>query len=106
MQKRSMTTIALSAVVLLIASASYSDEKTSTEAVKPQAQAKCPIMDNDISKKIYVDYQCKRIYLCCEGCIDPVKNDPEKYIKELEAKGIVLEKVKESEDKSSSKEKN
>ncbi|MFZ2658691.1 MAG: hypothetical protein WAX69_27410, partial [Victivallales bacterium] len=40
---------------------------------------------------LFVDAKGKRIYVCCGGCIGKVKADPEKYIKEMEAKGIVLE---------------
>ncbi len=63
-----------------------------TNAVK--AQTTCPVMaGNPINKKLYVDYEGKRIYLCCRGCIGAVKKDPAKYVKEMEAAGITLEKV-------------
>jgi hypothetical protein len=40
-----------------------------------------------------VDYDGKRIYVCCRGCIGVVKKDPAKYIALLEKEGITLDKV-------------
>lgn len=61
----------------------------------PKPQTTCPVMGKGINKKLYVDHQGKRIYVCCRGCVATVKIDPEKYIKKLEAEGIALEKVPE-----------
>ncbi len=58
-----------------------------------QAQKICPIMGNKILKSEYVDHEGKRIYFCCSGCKSTFLKDPGKYIKEMEAKGIVLDKV-------------
>ena len=57
------------------------------------SQDKCPIMEGSIDKKIFVDYQGKRIYFCCTGCVDEFKKDPEKYLKKMEAAGITPEKA-------------
>jgi hypothetical protein len=63
-----------------------------TKAVgKPQTL--CPVMGGEIDKKLYVDHDGKRIYVCCEGCIATIKKNPAKYIKMLEDKGITLEKT-------------
>ena len=57
-------------------------------------QTTCPVMEgNAINKKLFVDYEGKRIYVCCRGCIGEVKSDPAKYVKRLEAEGITLDKV-------------
>ena len=57
------------------------------------AQTMCPVMGGAIDKNLYVDYNGKRIYVCCGGCINVVKKDPGKYVTELEAKGITLDKA-------------
>ena len=57
-------------------------------------QTTCPVMGNAIDKSQYVDYKGKRIYVCCGGCIDAVKKDPETYIKKLEAMGQGVENIK------------
>lgn len=53
-------------------------------------QTMCPVMGGAVNKALYVDHDGKRIYVCCMGCIDAVKKDPAKYVKEIEAKGITL----------------
>ena len=54
-------------------------------------QTLCPVMkDNPISKDLHVDAEGKRIYVCCNACIKVVKEDPKKYIKQLEEQGITL----------------
>ncbi len=68
--------------------------KALTEEKKLVAQTKCPVQGGDIDKALFVDVDGKRIYVCCSGCIDVVKKNPQKYIKELEDKGITLEKAK------------
>ncbi len=47
-------------------------------------QTTCPVMDNPVNKDVYVDYEGKRIYFCCEGCIETFKENPEKYMEKLE----------------------
>ncbi len=73
-------------------------EKKCCETCKPKAevkaQATCPVMGGAINKKLYVDHDGKRVYVCCQGCIAPVKKDAEKFIKALEADGVTLERVK------------
>ena len=65
---------------------------------KPQTL--CPVMAGEtISKKLYVDYDGKRIYVCCKGCLAAVRKDPAKYVKQLEASGVTLESVPENQAK-------
>ena len=59
----------------------------------PIPQTVCPVMGGKINKNLYVEADGKRIYICCAGCIEKVKADPQKYIKELEDQGITLEKA-------------
>lgn len=56
-------------------------------------QATCPVMGGKINKNIFVDAKGCRIYVCCKGCLDPIKADPDKYIEKIKAKGEVLEKA-------------
>ena len=59
---------------------------------KPQTT--CPVMKgNKINPKMYVDAGGYRIYVCCGGCLGKVKADPEKYIKQIKAAGVDLEKT-------------
>lgn len=58
---------------------------------KEPNQTKCPVLGSAISKKVYTDYQGKRIYFCCPPCIQDFKKNPEKYMKQFEKEGVVLE---------------
>lgn len=67
---------------------------SATEATPAAAQTKtqetCPVMGGKVDPAIFVDHAGKRIYLCCQGCVAAVTADPEKYIRQLEAAGVVL----------------
>jgi YHS domain-containing protein len=54
---------------------------------KLKPQENCPVMKSKINKALYVDVDGKRIYVCCKGCIAPIKKKPAKYIKKLEKMG-------------------
>lgn len=57
-------------------------------------QTNCPVMaNNKTDKKLFVDYQGKRIYFCCRGCVAQFKKNPEKYLKKMEAEGVATEKA-------------
>ncbi len=76
-----------------------SEDQTTTEVrqtMEQPAQVQgrqtvCPVMGGEINKDLYVDHDGKRIYVCCQGCIEQVRKDPEKYIQKLEADGVTLE---------------
>ncbi len=57
--------------------------------LKPQTT--CPVTGDAIDKKLFVDYQGKRIYVCCADCLAKVKKDPEAAIKKLESIGQSVE---------------
>ena len=50
-------------------------------------------MGNPINRAIYTDYHGKRVYFCCAGCDSTFLEDPEKYLKQMEADGIEPEAV-------------
>ena len=51
------------------------------------AQTTCPVMGGKINKSLFVDHEGQRIYVCCAGCLAPIKKDPAKYIKKMAEKG-------------------
>jgi YHS domain-containing protein len=69
----------------------------------PKKQTTCPVMGGKINKTQYADVKGKRIYVCCPGCIGKIKADPDKYIKQMEAKGIVIDKTPKKHDHSGHK---
>jgi len=62
------------------AAATIGGGTTTTSAV---TQTTCPIMGKPINKTVSTDYQGKKVYFCCPGCIDKFKAEPEKYVKDL-----------------------
>jgi YHS domain-containing protein len=65
-------------------------------AAAPKPQTVCPVLGGNINKQIYVDYQGKRIYFCCEGCDKEFRKNPEKYLKKMEEQGIIPEQSPEA----------
>ena len=48
------------------------------------AQKVCPVMGGKIDPNIYVDYNGRRVYFCCNMCPPKFKEDPDKYLKKLD----------------------
>jgi YHS domain-containing protein len=46
-------------------------------------QTVCPITGKKINKRFCTEYKGKKVYFCCQGCIEKFKADPEKYIDKL-----------------------
>lgn len=89
MKKRS---IAMALLVAAAAIGMVSHAEETKEA--PKKQTHCPVMTkNPINKEQFVDVKGYRIYVCCPGCIGKIKADPDKYIKQMQAEGIELEKA-------------
>ena len=65
---------------------------------EPKKQTACPVMGGKINKAQYADVKGKRIYVCCFGCIATIKANPDPYIKQMEAEGIVIDKTPTKED--------
>lgn len=58
-----------------------------------KAQTACPIMGGPINKAIYADYEGKRVYFCCQGCVKQFQKDPAAVLKKLAEQGVTLEAV-------------
>ncbi|HBM17308.1 MAG TPA: hypothetical protein DD381_13355 [Lentisphaeria bacterium] len=92
MRKVKLLSAILATLIGLSIGAFAQDKHNDPNQIKG-TQTLCPVMNEPIDKDLYVDYEGKRIYVCCYGCLDTVKEDPAKYIKQLESKGVILEKV-------------
>lgn len=69
-----------------------SDKDTTAKATPAakKAQEKCPVMGTPIDKKLFVDKDGKRIYMCCPMCKDKIVANFDKYAKQFEDQGIDL----------------
>jgi YHS domain-containing protein len=91
---------AVCAVFAIVSVSVRAQSNTKVDAPKPAAEARqlkpqttCPVTGDPIDKKLYVDYNGKRIYVCCSSCLADLKKDPEKYIKKLESQGQSVETI-------------
>ena len=73
------------------------------EVLSAEAQTLCPVMGGKINKDVYADYEGKRVYFCCEGCVPEFQKDPAKYINKLENEGVKLQEVPTAEVENKSK---
>ena len=57
---------------------------TATAAELPETNTTCPVMKgNPVNKDIFVDYQGRRVYFCCERCKVDFQATPTKYLASL-----------------------
>jgi len=49
------------------------------------AQRLCPVMGGQIDRKIYLDYSGRRVYFCCQMCVQTFNREPQKYLEKLDA---------------------
>ena len=87
-------TLSVAMLILIFAVGFVLAEKNT---IKENTKTTCPVMGGTINEEIYADYEGKRIYFCCEGCIPEFQKDPEKYMKKLEDEGVTLQDVPKSE---------
>ena len=67
--------------------------QSSDAVLKPQES--CPIMGEPINKKLFVEQDGKRIYVCCTGCIAKVKANFPVCESKLASLGEAVEKIKQ-----------
>lgn len=65
------------------------------EQAQAGPQTTCPMMGTPIDKKVFVDHDGKRIYLCCADCVKGFQADPDKQIKKMTDAGVILEDTPE-----------
>jgi YHS domain-containing protein len=58
-----------------------------------QRQELCPVLGDKVDRSVYMDHEGRRVYFCCSACIARFTEAPARYMKEMEAKGISLERT-------------
>ena len=84
--------LALSLTLLLSCSDSQ-EPQTEDPVDSARAQTVCPVMGGKINKELYIDVKGYRVYVCCEGCTDKIKADPDTYLAKIKANGETPEKA-------------
>jgi YHS domain-containing protein len=54
-------------------------------AAKQPENTICPVMGNPVDPEVFVDYEGRRIGFCCPGCDTLFLEEPEKYLKKVDA---------------------
>jgi YHS domain-containing protein len=57
------------------------DAEEAAEAVSEQTL--CPVMNQQINKELFTEYNGRKVYFCCPGCEETFLKDPEKYLGKL-----------------------
>lgn len=57
--------------------------KPKAEIRRSPEQTLCPVMGLAVDKSVYTEYQGKKVYFCCAGCINKFKEDPGKFLSKL-----------------------
>ncbi|HEX3018972.1 MAG TPA: hypothetical protein VHP36_01660 [Chitinispirillaceae bacterium] len=66
-------------------------KEVSKNAMTPQRA--CPVMGGKVDKSLFVDYEGKRIYVCCKQCQETFRKNPQAYIKKIEEAGQIADKI-------------
>lgn len=91
--KRSKTSTVYVFAILASASVLFGFGQNVFGEQQKNPQKLCPVMGGEIDTSVYTDYQGKRVYFCCAGCIESFKKEPQKYIQKMTVEGITLEDV-------------
>jgi YHS domain-containing protein len=102
MKQKYFIPIAVAALIGLAAGTVFAGGKSKTcsscsgtastaVTVEEKSQTQCPVMGESVNKEIYVDHDGKRVYFCCEACVETFKKDPDTYLEKLKKDGVKLE---------------
>ena len=63
-------------------SASNANQETQSIA-QAMEQTTCPVMGGPIDPSVFTEYQGKKVYFCCQECLDKFKAAPEQCLAKL-----------------------
>jgi YHS domain-containing protein len=62
----------------------YFEQASKDSIIFKNIQTICPVSGKELKeKKVFTDYNGRRVYFCCEGCIPKFNKEPQKYLKIL-----------------------
>lgn len=86
-----MKLVGIVVLTILFSFGVLTNATTTEKGISTKPQTHCPVLNEPIDKKVFIDHNGKRIYFCCSGCIENFKKNPEKYLEKMEKQGIKLE---------------
>jgi YHS domain-containing protein len=87
-------TIAFFLLVLIAGAAAISGAADDTEK-KQTTNKLCPVSGGPVSEKYRVEYNGQYVYVCCEGCVNEFKKNPETFVAKMSKEERELIKTNE-----------
>ena len=79
----------------MMSAAGGEDGGAEGEGEQIRLQTHCPVMNLPIDRSLFHDHDGWRIYVCCPGCLEEVRERADEMVREHAAKGIAFERVAE-----------
>jgi hypothetical protein len=81
-----MASVLVAATVVGVAMGDHHEKAPGPATTQSSAPVNkfCAVMkEHDADPEVFVIHEGKKIAFCCKDCIDPFKEDPAKYLREL-----------------------
>jgi YHS domain-containing protein len=87
--------IAIFFIAVLAVTASAAVLSATEDAKKPVTNKICPVSGGPVSADYRGEYKGQYVYVCCKGCLDEFKADPEKFVAKMSKEERELIKTNE-----------
>jgi YHS domain-containing protein len=81
--RKNFIAIFLITLFTVAASAAVIAATSTDEAKKPVTNKLCPVSGGPSSADYRAEYKGQYVYVCCKGCLDDFKADPEKFVAKM-----------------------
>ncbi|MEW6126310.1 MAG: YHS domain-containing protein [Acidobacteriota bacterium] len=79
--RKSIVALFLISVFSLAAFAALTDDKK--EETMAVTNKECPVSGGKVNPQYRTEYNGQYVYVCCQGCLDEFKKDPEKFVAKM-----------------------
>ncbi len=63
---------------------SHHGDDTADSAAVTDGNTTCPVMEGDaVDPEIFTTYKGRKVYFCCDDCVEKFKRDPEAYFSKV-----------------------
>ena len=63
---------------------------------KPVTNKLCPVSGGPVSEKYRAEYKGQYVYVCCEGCVNEFKKNPEPFVAKMSKEELALIAINET----------
>jgi YHS domain-containing protein len=82
-------------IAVFVFAASAAVVTATEDARKPVTNTMCPVSGGPVSKDFRAEYKGQYVYVCCKGCLEEFKADPEKFVAKMSKEERELIKTNE-----------